>query len=132
MLIDNRCSIYAHRPKACRTYDCRIFAATGVALTDRTQVRIAARVKRWRFDTPRGADADQRDALRAAGAYLRSHPDVWPDNETPVHPTGLAVTAIAIADLFATSERDPTAPSGRSPDPATVKARIAALKAPRT
>ena len=29
MLIDGACSIYEHRPRACRTYDCRIFAATG-------------------------------------------------------------------------------------------------------
>src|ERR1044072_724626 len=28
MLVDGRCSIYEHRPRTCRTYDCRIFAAT--------------------------------------------------------------------------------------------------------
>ena len=31
MLIEGRCSIYEHRPRACRIYDCRVFAATGVA-----------------------------------------------------------------------------------------------------
>src|SRR5207253_1500026 len=30
MLIDGGCSIYEHRPRTCRTYDCRVFAATGV------------------------------------------------------------------------------------------------------
>lgn len=25
MLVDDRCSIYEHRPRACRTYDCRVF-----------------------------------------------------------------------------------------------------------
>ena len=25
MLVDDRCSIYDHRPRACRTYDCRVF-----------------------------------------------------------------------------------------------------------
>ena len=29
MLVDGRCSIYADRPRTCRTYDCRVFAATG-------------------------------------------------------------------------------------------------------
>src|SRR5262249_465616 len=28
MLIDNKCSIYEHRPQTCRDFDCRIFAAT--------------------------------------------------------------------------------------------------------
>jgi len=30
MLVDGGCSIYEHRPRTCRTYDCRIFPATGV------------------------------------------------------------------------------------------------------
>ena len=30
MLVDGACSIYAHRPRTCRTYDCRVFAAAGV------------------------------------------------------------------------------------------------------
>ena len=31
MLIDEKCSIYEHRPLTCRTYDCRIFPAAGIA-----------------------------------------------------------------------------------------------------
>ena len=27
MLVDDRCSIYEHRPNTCRTYDCRVYAA---------------------------------------------------------------------------------------------------------
>src|SRR5437763_4457379 len=30
MLVDNQCSIYSHRPRTCRAYDCRVFAATGI------------------------------------------------------------------------------------------------------
>ena len=48
MLIDNRCSIYDHRPRACRTYDCRIFPATGVEVEDEKPA-IAERTRRWRF-----------------------------------------------------------------------------------
>ncbi|MEP6961813.1 MAG: YkgJ family cysteine cluster protein, partial [Acidobacteriota bacterium] len=50
MLVDNRCSIYAHRPRACRDYDCRIFAATGIAVDLRTQAEVARRVAAWSFD----------------------------------------------------------------------------------
>ncbi len=31
MLVDERCSIYEHRPRMCRTYDCRVFPASGLA-----------------------------------------------------------------------------------------------------
>ena len=48
MLIDNQCSIYQHRPRACRTYDCRVFPATGVPADDDKPL-IAAQAVRWRF-----------------------------------------------------------------------------------
>ena len=68
MLVDDRCTIYEHRPRACRTYDCRIFAATGVDPADDgpTKAEVAARVARWRFDTADPADRELHDDLRAA------------------------------------------------------------------
>jgi Fe-S-cluster containining protein len=30
MLVDGACSIYADRPRTCRTYDCRVFPAAGI------------------------------------------------------------------------------------------------------
>lgn len=59
MLVDGACSIYEHRPRTCRTYDCRVFAATGV--TPEGQADIAARVARWAFDVD---DRDTWDELR--------------------------------------------------------------------
>ena len=46
MLIDNTCSIYEHRPRTCRTYDCRIFAAVGLEIDDDDQVLIARQARR--------------------------------------------------------------------------------------
>ena len=62
MLVDDACSIYDHRPRTCRTYDCRVFAATGVD-PGPTQPEIAERAASWRF-----AVDDQRrwDAVHAA------------------------------------------------------------------
>jgi Fe-S-cluster containining protein len=37
MLVDGRCSIYEHRPAACRTYDCRVFPAADVEAGDGDQ-----------------------------------------------------------------------------------------------
>src|SRR5437762_701800 len=69
MLVDNRCSIYEHRPRTCRTYDCRVFAATGVEI-ERGQERIAQRARRWRFAFPDDADRIEYEAVRAAAAFV--------------------------------------------------------------
>ena len=48
MLVDHQCSIYDDRPRTCRTYDCRIFPAAGVANDDPGKERIAERAVWWR------------------------------------------------------------------------------------
>jgi Fe-S-cluster containining protein len=68
MLRDGRCSIYAHRPRACRTYDCRIFAATGLEPDGSGQVVVAERVRRWEFSFATAADRETFDRLHAAAA----------------------------------------------------------------
>jgi Fe-S-cluster containining protein len=62
MLVEGACTIYDHRPRTCRTYDCRVFAATGVS-PDRSQPAIAARVLRWRFDVD---DEARWEVIRAS------------------------------------------------------------------
>jgi len=61
MLVDGACSIYEHRPRTCRTYDCRVFAVTGVE--PEGQPSIAARVRDWQFEID---DRARWDAVRAA------------------------------------------------------------------
>jgi len=61
MLIDGACSIYEHRPRTCRTYDCRVFAVTGVE--PEGQPAIAAQVRKWRFEID---EPERWDAARAA------------------------------------------------------------------
>jgi Fe-S-cluster containining protein len=73
MLQGGTCSIYEHRPRACRTYDCRVFAATGVDLVEGDQRAIAQRARRWRFDVTTADDRACHDALRAAARYVREH-----------------------------------------------------------
>jgi uncharacterized protein len=70
MLVDSKCTIYEHRPKTCRTYDCRVFPATGVEIDDENQVAIAQRARRWRFDFPSKLDRTQHDAVRAAATAV--------------------------------------------------------------
>jgi hypothetical protein len=89
MLIDGRCSIYEHRPRTCRTYDCRIFAATGIDVDedDDTKGGVGARVRRWHFDYSTDRDRVLRDALDAAVGFVR---------ERDKNPTESAVLAIRL------------------------------------
>lgn len=67
MLSSDGCSIYDHRPRTCRTYDCRIFPATGVE-PESTKPDIARRAGQWQFEFFSDADRQQYDAVRAAAA----------------------------------------------------------------
>jgi hypothetical protein len=68
MLVEGRCSIYVNRPRACRTYDCRVFAAAGVELDDERKSAVTAQVRRWQFRFPTQADRNDFDQVRAAAA----------------------------------------------------------------
>jgi hypothetical protein len=106
MLIDEKCSIYAHRPMTCRTYDCRVFPAAGLDAGEDGKDLIADRSRRWRFTFPGPADRDLHDAVRAAATYLRGHPDFIPGG-SPVSATQLAVRAIDVHHVFLHSEEEP-------------------------
>ena len=99
MLVDNGCSIYEHRPVTCRTYDCRVFPASDLALDDDTKVLIARQAQRWRFSFPTKADRDQHDAVRAAAVFLLDHPDALPGGGT-ANTTRLAVAAVEVHEAF--------------------------------
>ncbi len=100
MLSDGACTIYDHRPRTCRTYDCRIFPAAAVEIDDPTQSAIAERARRWKFTFPTETDRVQHDAMRAATAYLVEHPDALPGAEVPVNATQRAVLAIRVHEAF--------------------------------
>jgi uncharacterized protein len=74
MLVDRRCSIYPQRPRACRTYDCRVFAAAGVDLDDERKEAVAGQVRRWRFSFPTETDRDDFETVRAAAATATGNP----------------------------------------------------------
>jgi Fe-S-cluster containining protein len=100
MLGDGGCTIYAHRPRTCRMYDCRVFAATGVEPDGDDKAAIRARVRQWRFAVRDEADAVVGQGLRAAAAYLREHPEVLPDAAGAAGPTALAVLAVDALPAF--------------------------------
>jgi hypothetical protein len=99
MLIDDRCSIYDHRPRTCRTYDCRVFPAAALE-PDADKVAITLRTRRWRFSYPGSSDRAQHDAVRAAATFLDEHREALPKDAVPTNPTQLAVLAIEIHEEF--------------------------------
>jgi Fe-S-cluster containining protein len=92
MLGDSGCSIYEHRPRTCRTYDCRVFPAAGVA-PDADKPLVVRRAGQWRF-THAAEDRARHDAVRSAAAFLRTH------RLGPSNPTQLAVLAVEVHELF--------------------------------
>ena len=92
MFVDNACSIYADRPRTCRTYDCRIFPAAGVEADAQAMPLIAAQARRWRFTYDSPQSRDQHEAVRAAAEALRA--SEAGETVVPAGATRLAVLAV--------------------------------------
>lgn len=100
MLSDRKCSIYAHRPQTCRDYDCRIFAAAGIDAGSSDKTVINDRVRAWRFSYPTQLDRQLHDAVLAASVFIREHRADFPGGRAPTAPTGVAVLAIKVYNVF--------------------------------
>jgi uncharacterized protein len=100
MLVDGACSIYAHRPRACRTYDCRVFPAAGLSPEEPTLVGIARQAARWQFSHPTDEDRRRHDAVQRAARFLVEHPDVLPGGASISNTTTRAAVALEVHGLF--------------------------------
>jgi hypothetical protein len=125
MLGDAGCSIYAFRPRTCRTYDCRVFPATGLSADDDGKPLIARRARRWRFDFPAPGDSAESGAVHAAAALLGARPDLFPSGAPPPTATARAVLAVAIADAFVGADPSSGNPTVIVPDDDLVRGRLA-------
>lgn len=101
MLRDEGCSIYEHRPLTCRTYDCRVYAAAGIA-ADR--VSITERARRWAFSYPTEDDRHQRTAVQGAARFLQEHAECFPGGAVPGDPAQVAILAIKVYGVFLTCD----------------------------
>jgi uncharacterized protein len=127
MLVDDRCSIYAHRPNACRTYDCRIFGATGTAAGEQ-KVEITRRARRWQFSFSTAEGRTARDAVQAGASFLEAHPELLREAGVAADESQLAVLAVEIHELFMARDEE----TGRSrvvdPEPSVVRAALSARR----
>jgi len=106
MLIDDRCSIYDDRPRTCRNFDCRVFAAAGLSPEADHKPEIAVQVGKWRFDYPSEADASGHTAMQAAAAFLSENPACFPGGIAPSSAGQLALLSLKVHRLFIDGEPD--------------------------
>ena len=103
MLINDKCSIYDHRPQTCRDYDCRIFAAANIKPGGAEKNEVDKQVKQWQFDheLSRADSSDAAQALEAtrhAATFLKKFAQKF--DQQLQNPTQVALLAISIYQHF--------------------------------
>lgn len=103
LLINNKCSIYEHRPLTCRNYDCRVFAAAGLVESG-DKPRITQRIQQWKFSYPEQSDRDEHLAVQAAAKFISENAECFPGGKIPGNPSQLAILAIKVYTVFLENE----------------------------
>jgi uncharacterized protein len=98
-LVERACTIYAQRPRTCRDYDCRIYAAAGV-MPDGERPVIERRVRAWQFRFPTEKDQQGAAAVAKAAEFIRSRRELFPAAMRAGSATAAAVMAIKSYALF--------------------------------
>jgi Fe-S-cluster containining protein len=117
MLIDGACSIYEYRPRTCRTYDCRVFAASGLELDDPTKSAINDQVRRWRFHLADSIDRAELEAVRSAASLLG-------ETDLGFNITERTLAAIEVHDQFLAIDQDSEGCAAVVPSPESVKVEL--------
>jgi len=105
MLQDGNCSIYEYRPQSCRDYDCRIFAAAGIAAGGDAKQVINNRVRQWEFTYASEEELRLHESVRAAATFITTKGESFPGGRRPMAPTGIAVLALKAHGVFLTQEK---------------------------
>ena len=100
MLKENKCTIYQDRPQTCRTYDCRVFWATGLPAGDDKKKLINEQVERWDFTFSKTGDKELHSAIRNTTRFLVKNRKKFPKEFIPSNTTQLAILAIKVYPLF--------------------------------
>lgn len=100
MLKAGDCSIYSSRPSTCRTFDCRVLAATGLRMDGKWNERINERVQAWRFTFTSEEGRRRHKAIRDIASFVRQHAAAFPGGRAPAQATALAVLAIKVHSVL--------------------------------
>jgi len=99
MLEAGGCTIYADRPRTCRDYDCRLYAAAGLE-PDGERPVIQGRVREWQFVFEDDEARAAARAVRDAAAFIRRHADLFPPAVRAHSATAAAVLAVKVYGMF--------------------------------
>jgi len=132
MLIGNECSIYEDRPQTCRDYDCRVFAATGLAVDAQAQPEIADRVRQWVFTYENESSRDEQRNVQETAIFLESNRDLFPNGTLPRYPVQLAALAVEVSGLFFNLKAKTQADDCATSNKAIATAILSALRKPET
>ena len=100
MLVDEKCSIYEHRPQTCQTYDCRVFPATGIEADENEKRLISRQAQRWKFSYSSGEAQILQEAVQSTAAFIQKQADDFPVDTIPRNKTQLAVMVIKAYPAF--------------------------------
>jgi hypothetical protein len=100
MLSGGKCTIYAQRPQTCLDYDCRVFAAAGIAAGGADKDVINRQVRQWRFQFATPQDRQAYTAIQAAAAFIRDARAQFPPGTVPANPLGVAALALQVYPVF--------------------------------
>lgn len=124
MLADGACTVYGARPATCRSYDCRVFAATGIAEPGPAKAAVTARARRWKFWYADPRSESSHNALIEGARFLATSTDAFGDL-LPSNVTQLAMLAVRLHETLVehrgalTRERFRKALAVLGPDPAS-------------
>jgi len=104
LLHERTCSIYNQRAQTCRDYDCRVFAAAGIAAGDFQRAAINQRIRAWRFSYADDQDKQRHRAIKATASFIEKNRSAFPGGRAPVAPSDIAILAIKVHRVFLTPE----------------------------
>ena len=99
LFCQGKCSVYQHRPRTCRDYDCRVYAATGL-VPDGDRPVIGERVAAWRFSYRTEDERRDARAVRRAAEFIRSSGTVLPAQLRLDSSAAVAVLAVKVYPVF--------------------------------
>jgi Fe-S-cluster containining protein len=99
MLLGSKCSIYAHRPRTCRVYDCRVFAPSGEEIEDIGKDLIANQVRQWEFRFLGGGHSARRGS-KSGCEYLAKEQEELAEEFEEIGSARRSLLAIELRQLF--------------------------------
>lgn len=91
------CSVYHKRPQACREYDCRLFAATGIRTGHEA---IDRRINGWRFRYGTAEAKCIESAMKQSADFITRYPQAFPGGRAPTRAAEVAIAAFKTYTVF--------------------------------